>query len=80
MSFSAPIRTPCISICAVDGRSGLCTGCARTLGEIAGWGGMSDAEREAVLRQLPDRLETLGKKAAEPEAALRQIDRALRQS
>ena len=31
------IATPCVMVCAVDGESGLCLGCFRTLGEIAGW-------------------------------------------
>lgn len=29
-----------------------CLGCRRTLGEIARWGEMSDAEREWVMAQL----------------------------
>jgi predicted Fe-S protein YdhL (DUF1289 family) len=29
-----------------------CVGCKRTLGEIARWGEMSDAERESVMAQL----------------------------
>jgi predicted Fe-S protein YdhL (DUF1289 family) len=36
-----------------DGR--YCLGCARTLSEIAGWGGMSEAEQAAVTAQLPAR-------------------------
>ena len=77
MSFSRPVKTPCISICAMDEESGLCTGCARTLTEIGGWGGMSDTERDTVLRDLPARLDGLGKKAADRETALRKIKAAL---
>ena len=29
-----------------------CLGCRRTLGEIARWGEMSDAERESVMAKL----------------------------
>jgi predicted Fe-S protein YdhL (DUF1289 family) len=29
-----------------------CLGCKRTLGEIARWGEMSDAERESVMAKL----------------------------
>jgi predicted Fe-S protein YdhL (DUF1289 family) len=36
-----------------DGR--YCLGCRRTLGEIARWGEMSEAEQAAVLAQLPAR-------------------------
>ena len=32
---------------------GLCRGCYRTLDEIARWGTMSDAERSAVMSELP---------------------------
>ncbi len=33
----------------------MCRGCYRTLEEIGRWGAMSDAEREAVMAQLPQR-------------------------
>jgi hypothetical protein len=36
-----------------DGR--YCLGCKRTLGEIARWAEMSDAERAKVLAELPAR-------------------------
>ncbi len=39
----------------MDPKSGLCIGCARTLDEIARWAEMSDAERERVLAELPQR-------------------------
>jgi predicted Fe-S protein YdhL (DUF1289 family) len=39
----------------MDPQSGLCRGCLRTLDEIARWGAMSDAEREAVMLELPGR-------------------------
>lgn len=51
-----PISSPCIKVCAVSGKTGLCIGCGRTLAEIAGWGGMSEAERKAIMAQLPGRL------------------------
>lgn len=50
-----PIRTPCVQVCAVDGESGLCLGCYRTLPEIAGWARLSEAEREALMAELPAR-------------------------
>jgi predicted Fe-S protein YdhL (DUF1289 family) len=49
------IATPCIKVCIVDGASGLCLGCFRTLSEIAGWSGLSDAERAEVMTGLSDR-------------------------
>ena len=50
-----PIASPCVRLCVVDGASGLCVGCLRTLGEIAGWAALTDAERAEVMRALPAR-------------------------
>lgn len=50
-----PIATPCVKVCAVDGVSGYCLGCRRTLPEIAGWARLSDEERAAIMTALPDR-------------------------
>lgn len=47
-----PISTPCVKTCAVDGGTGLCVGCGRTLAEIAGWGRFSEAERLAIMASL----------------------------
>lgn len=55
----AAIATPCIKVCVVDGASGLCLGCLRTLGEIADWSRLDDAERAAVMAALPGRRERL---------------------
>ena len=51
------VSTPCIKICTMDARTGLCAGCGRTLDEIAGWGTMTEAERLRVMQSLPARLE-----------------------
>ena len=59
-----PISSPCIQVCAVDGKTGLCLGCARTLKEIGTWSRLSEPERLAVMDTLParmDRLRDLGK-------------------
>jgi predicted Fe-S protein YdhL (DUF1289 family) len=49
------LETPCINVCLLDEETGLCLGCGRSIGEIAGWAAMSDAERRAVMRALPAR-------------------------
>ena len=54
-----PIKTPCIKVCVVDGQSGHCLGCGRTLNEIARWARLSDAERDHVLAALPPRIDAL---------------------
>lgn len=51
----APIKTPCIKVCVVDGESGLCMGCYRKLNEVAAWGRLDDAERNVIMAALPDR-------------------------
>ena len=50
-----PVLTPCVQVCVVDGESGLCLGCFRTLSEIAGWSRLPDPERERVMAELPSR-------------------------
>jgi len=50
-----PIVTPCIKLCAVDGTSGYCLGCRRTLPEIAGWERLSEQERTDIMAALPAR-------------------------
>jgi len=57
MSSTPPraIATPCVKVCMVDGESGLCLGCFRTLPEIAAWARFSDEERAALMGELPDR-------------------------
>jgi predicted Fe-S protein YdhL (DUF1289 family) len=50
-----PIPTPCIKVCVVDGESGLCLGCFRTLPEIAGWAALDDGTRVRLMGELPAR-------------------------
>jgi hypothetical protein len=50
-----PITTPCVKVCIVDGESGLCLGCHRTLSEIAKWSGLDEDERVRITAALPAR-------------------------
>lgn len=62
MTLPSPVLSPCIGLCEIAA-DGLCEGCHRSLGEIARWGGMQDAERlrlmdevlpaRAALREVP---------------------------
>ena len=52
---SPPLATPCVKVCIVDGESGLCLGCYRTLAEVAAWARFSDAERAEIMASLPAR-------------------------
>ena len=49
------IATPCVMVCTVDGASGLCLGCFRTLPEIATWSRMTDEERAGIMAELNGR-------------------------
>ena len=51
----APIATPCIKVCVVDGETGLCMGCYRQLSEVAGWSRLTDPDRARIMAELPDR-------------------------
>jgi len=44
--------SPCIGVCQLDGRTQTCTGCGRTIDEIASWSGLSDEERRAIVARL----------------------------
>jgi predicted Fe-S protein YdhL (DUF1289 family) len=52
---STPIVSPCIQVCAIDAAIGLCTGCGRTLDEIARWSSLTDQERARIMRVLQER-------------------------
>ncbi|WP_321907500.1 MULTISPECIES: DUF1289 domain-containing protein [unclassified Paraburkholderia] len=43
-----PPPSPCINICRMDERSGLCEGCLRTIDEIASWSTLDEAAKRAV--------------------------------
>ena len=65
----AAIETPCIKVCIVEHHSGLCLGCGRTLGEIANWTAFTDGERSRVMAELPKRMESMRRQAAEASAS-----------
>ena len=47
--------SPCINICRMHAGTGWCEGCARTIDEIAAWGGLDEATRQRVWAELPQR-------------------------
>lgn len=53
------IESPCIGLCTMDSATGWCLGCGRTLDEIARWGSTDQADRDAVIAELPARMEVL---------------------
>lgn len=66
MTFSdaVAISTPCVKTCVLDPSSGLCIGCGRTSDEIAGWTGLQEAERHAIMEGLEARLQRSRSRAA----------------
>ncbi len=48
-------QSPCVKLCVMHPREGLCVGCYRSLSEIASWGQMSPPERRALMAELPAR-------------------------
>jgi uncharacterized protein len=52
-------KSPCVDVCALDARAGLCTGCGRTLAEIGEWSGATAERQREILSELPKRLAQL---------------------
>lgn len=49
------IPSPCISICQMSLKTGLCTGCHRTIDEIANWSILDDDEKLIILKRVEER-------------------------
>ncbi|NHQ73372.1 DUF1289 domain-containing protein [Roseovarius gahaiensis] len=56
------IESPCVRICVVHPEARICTGCYRSMDEIARWSKMSHEERREVMTALPDRAPMLAKR------------------
>ena len=54
-----PVPSPCISVCRMEAASGLCSGCQRTLEEIAAWSRYSDEQKRAVWKLIEARRSAL---------------------
>lgn len=51
--------SPCISVCEMDERSGLCAGCQRDINEIVSWGSAGESERRAIWRAINQRRDAM---------------------
>jgi predicted Fe-S protein YdhL (DUF1289 family) len=51
----AEIESPCIKVCVIHPAERICTGCLRSIDEIAAWSRMSPETRAAVMADLPSR-------------------------
>lgn len=56
------VESPCIKICVIHPESRLCTGCLRSLDEIAAWSRLTPEERRAILDALPARSPQLARR------------------
>lgn len=54
-----PADSPCQLVCSMERESGLCFGCGRTQDEISYWTTKTQAERDAILLELPARMPPL---------------------
>jgi len=70
------IESPCVKVCVIHPRVGLCTGCLRTLDAIADWSTMTPAERRAVIEALPGRRAQLRQRRGGRAGRLREGDAA----
>ena len=68
------VASPCISVCVLDAASGMCTGCLRTLDEIAGWIDMSDEARRVLIGELPHRRALIASAGAAVDAEAAEAD------
>lgn len=56
------IDSPCVRICVVHPEARICTGCYRTIDEIAQWSRMTPDQRHQIMAELPDRAGQLTKR------------------
>ena len=56
------VESPCVRICVVHPEARICTGCYRTMDEIARWSKLSSDERRDIMAALPDRAPMLSKR------------------
>lgn len=49
------IESPCVNVCVIHPEARVCTGCLRSIDEIATWSRMTAEERRAVMNELPAR-------------------------
>ncbi|MAC80788.1 MAG: DUF1289 domain-containing protein [Rhodobacteraceae bacterium] len=63
--------SPCIKICMIHPQEGICTGCYRTLQEIAAWSSMKPETRAEIIASLPARAPRLAKRRGGRSARLK---------
>jgi len=64
------IDSPCVNICVIHPRAGICAGCYRTLEEIGAWSQMTAQTRLEIMAELPARSGVLKKRRGGREGRL----------
>lgn len=54
-AFKENVPSPCVSVCRMDARSGLCLGCWRTIDEIRAWSTSDDDTRRRLWTTIEQR-------------------------
>lgn len=49
------VSSPCVEVCRLDYTKKVCTGCLRTLDEIAAWGNCNEDEKRRILKNIEER-------------------------
>lgn len=65
------IESPCIKICVIHAESRLCTGCLRSIDEIAQWSRLAPEDRQEIMAALPDRMGQIAKRRGGRAARLK---------
>jgi uncharacterized protein len=58
--------SPCIKVCVIDVHTNTCSGCYRSLTEIAKWTQFTAAERQRITASLPARARALSSSGSAP--------------
>ena len=64
------IQSPCVKICVIHPLERICTGCYRTIEEIASWSSITDIDRKSIMLELPERKLKLKKRRGGRSARL----------
>lgn len=51
----ADLTSPCVEVCQLDYTKKICTGCLRTLDEIAAWTNCNEDEKRRILKNVEER-------------------------
>ena len=62
----AVVPSPCMSVCKMDAERLYCTGCLRTIPEIAGWSRMDDDGKRSIWRAIQLRTQSAPAAQASP--------------